>query len=137
MHLPGLVVKWPFEDWAQYFESVIGAILEGIILLLLATKGYSYGCCMCKIICKNYLPLIERPLPKLPTPFYVSVSALFAFARESSLMAVKRVCLLLIATRVFHYGHHIYKSYIPQNDNHQQQSLPLLLNANTSLEKVT
>ena len=30
MHLPGLVVKWPFEDWAQYFQSLIGATLEGI-----------------------------------------------------------------------------------------------------------
>ena len=29
MHLPGLVVKWPFEDWAQYFQqSLIGATLE-------------------------------------------------------------------------------------------------------------
>ena len=128
MHLPGLVVKWPFEDWAQYFQSLIGATLEGIILLLFTTKGYSYGYCTYKIICKNYLPLIERPLPQLPTPFYVAVSALFAFTPESSLMAVKGVCLLLIATRVFHYGHHIYKSYVLQNNgNHHHQSLPLLL----------
>lgn len=43
MHLPGLNVKWAYEDWPEYLESLLGAACEGAFLLLLAARVYHYG----------------------------------------------------------------------------------------------
>lgn len=48
MHGPGLKVKWGFEDWPDYLESLLGATVEGVFLLLFATRiaivvHYLYG----------------------------------------------------------------------------------------------
>lgn len=119
MHLPGLVVKWQYEDWAQYATSLIGAALEGTLLLLFATRVCYFGYYGYNSMVKKYLPFIERPLPRLPKAFYGAMIALFSFSRKSSLIAVKRTCLLLVASRVFHYG--------VLHGGNNQQSLPLLL----------
>eukprot|EP00571_Detonula_confervacea_P002400 CAMPEP_0172313384 /NCGR_PEP_ID=MMETSP1058-20130122/20142_1 /TAXON_ID=83371 /ORGANISM="Detonula confervacea, Strain CCMP 353" /LENGTH=516 /DNA_ID=CAMNT_0013027029 /DNA_START=54 /DNA_END=1604 /DNA_ORIENTATION=- len=46
MHGPGLEVKLSFEDWSQYFESLVGAAIEGVFLLLLGTAVFHAGYCM-------------------------------------------------------------------------------------------
>lgn len=46
MHGPGLKVKWPFEEWPEYLESLLGAAVEGVFLLLLATSVAHAGHCI-------------------------------------------------------------------------------------------
>ena len=43
MHGPGLYVKFHYEDNIQYIQSCVGAIFEGVFLLLLATRAFYVG----------------------------------------------------------------------------------------------
>ena len=43
MHGPGLYVKFHYEDNIQYIQSCVGAIFEGVFLLLLATRVFYVG----------------------------------------------------------------------------------------------
>jgi len=46
MHGTGLKVKFAYEEWPEYTESLAGAAVEGAFLLLLATRVSLTGHCV-------------------------------------------------------------------------------------------